>query len=289
MADKTAPWRDGLSRLAAIPFWRQYGNPNGRAEFILDQLRDFIVGTKLEVGSGRNAPIFRRALGASYCAADMGGSYHLPRARGDATPDVVVDLERGSLPFADQSFDTVICTDVLEHLECIHAMYDELFRVSRKHVVVSLPNNWPGMMGSFLAGKNISHQAGYGLAAEPKVPGQRHKHFFNLEEAYDFLVGRLPSTHRAIWIGPRFEYGTDGILCSSRKIALLFRAVKSREKVLEHLGRRKGQSVWLLAHLPYLPLRLVDVIVSGLLWGWGSPVRYHNLFCRQAWIVFARK
>lgn len=44
------------------------------------------------------------------------------------------------LPFDDDSFDVVICTDVMEHLENKHQLAREIARVSRKGVIVSLPN-----------------------------------------------------------------------------------------------------------------------------------------------------
>ncbi|MFH1501848.1 MAG: methyltransferase domain-containing protein [Candidatus Eisenbacteria bacterium] len=50
--------------------------------------------------------------------------------------------EAERLPFADDSFDTALCVDVLEHLDDLHAMFAELVRVSGRRVIVSLPNCW---------------------------------------------------------------------------------------------------------------------------------------------------
>lgn len=44
------------------------------------------------------------------------------------------------LPYKNNSFDLVICTEVLEHLENPKKAYRELLRVSRKYVLVSVPN-----------------------------------------------------------------------------------------------------------------------------------------------------
>lgn len=49
------------------------------------------------------------------------------------------DLET-KLPFKDDEFDVVICTDVLEHVERKNQLASEIRRVSRKHVLISLPN-----------------------------------------------------------------------------------------------------------------------------------------------------
>jgi len=52
---------------------------------------------------------------------------------------VLSALGQGRLPFNDQSFDIVLCSEVLEHLEIMDQAIDELFRVSKKTVIISLP------------------------------------------------------------------------------------------------------------------------------------------------------
>ena len=44
------------------------------------------------------------------------------------------------LPYKSNSFDLVLCTEVLEHLEEPKKAYKELLRVSRKYVLISVPN-----------------------------------------------------------------------------------------------------------------------------------------------------
>ena len=44
------------------------------------------------------------------------------------------------LPYKSNSFDLVICTEVLEHLENPKKAYRELIRVSRKYILISVPN-----------------------------------------------------------------------------------------------------------------------------------------------------
>jgi methyltransferase family protein len=44
------------------------------------------------------------------------------------------------LPFEDNSFDTCCAFDVLEHLDKFHLIADEMFRVTRTTILISLPN-----------------------------------------------------------------------------------------------------------------------------------------------------
>jgi len=60
------------------------------------------------------------------------------------------------LPFDDESFDLVLCLEVLEHLANPGAALDELARVSRGDVVVSTPHEPWFQLGSLLRGKYLS-------------------------------------------------------------------------------------------------------------------------------------
>lgn len=52
----------------------------------------------------------------------------------------VVDIATESLPFPDQTFDTVIMLDVLEHLYVPQELLGEATRVSKKYIIISVPN-----------------------------------------------------------------------------------------------------------------------------------------------------
>lgn len=43
------------------------------------------------------------------------------------------------LPFSDRAFDTVLCSEVLEHLEDPSAAIEELKRVARNYVIITVP------------------------------------------------------------------------------------------------------------------------------------------------------
>lgn len=116
---------------------------------------------------------------ASYWGIGLGGH-----------PDQQVDLEQGELPFPENSFDCVLCLDVLEHLEHIHQVFDELCRVARRHVIISLPNPLAIVyhrlsFGDYKPGQFTKF---YGLPLEP--PEDRHRWFFCYEEAEKFILYR---------------------------------------------------------------------------------------------------
>jgi SAM-dependent methyltransferase len=116
---------------------------------------------------------------ATYWGIGLGGS-----------PDQQVDLEKQAIPFGNNSYDVVLCLDVLEHVENIHALFDELCRVSSKFIVISLPNPWSDFY-DMLRTKNYKPRRPmkfYGLPLEK--PEDRHKWFFSCEEAEKFVQYR---------------------------------------------------------------------------------------------------
>jgi ubiquinone/menaquinone biosynthesis C-methylase UbiE len=72
------------------------------------------------------------------------------------------------LPFADKSFDFVICNDVIEHVERKNHLLAELCRVAREHLVICLPNT-----------QNLDYILGL-------ARGKMSKHYrFNIEDDQD--------------------------------------------------------------------------------------------------------
>ena len=60
------------------------------------------------------------------------------------------------LPYKDNAFDLVLCTEVLEHLDDPKKGLKELVRVSNKFLVISVPNEPFFMLAQLARGKNWS-------------------------------------------------------------------------------------------------------------------------------------
>jgi SAM-dependent methyltransferase len=142
-----------------------------RAEYIASRFVNYLKGKVLDVGCD-TARLKKLVNGIEYFGIDVGGS-----------PDQIVNLDHQGLPFPDQSQDCIVCSDVLEHLDNFHNTFHELARVCRKHIIISLPNNWANARKAIERGHgSFSH---YGLPTEN--PTDRHKWFFSLYDAIAFV------------------------------------------------------------------------------------------------------
>ena len=154
-----------------------FASKQHRIQYLVDTFGKYVAGRTLDVGcESRHLHKMRPDL--DYTGIDLFGE-----------PDVRINLEQvDRLPFGDAEFDTVVCCDVLEHLNNLHATFGELVRVTRKHLIISLPNCWTAARGRIDSGAgSIGH---YGLSAEP--PGDRHKWFFSLTEGQNFVRDIAP-------------------------------------------------------------------------------------------------
>ncbi|MCH7883414.1 class I SAM-dependent methyltransferase [Patescibacteria group bacterium] len=106
------------------------------------QIREILEvnpSTLLEVGIGEGVLMgyLKSNTNISYTSLDVADDLH---------PDVVGNVTK--IPFTDSSFDTVCAFEVLEHLPFEHfeLALQELKRVSKKHVVISLPHFGPPVL-----------------------------------------------------------------------------------------------------------------------------------------------
>ncbi|MGQ9625475.1 MAG: class I SAM-dependent methyltransferase [Anaerolineae bacterium] len=147
-----------------------------RLESVARTFAPLLQGTVLDVGCDERYLKQFLSRDVKYIGVDLWGK-----------PDVVVNLEHG-LPFKERSFDTVVCFDVLEHLENIHIIFDELCRVTRNYVIIGLPNvaSLKFRLEFLLQGRLPTGK--YGLPA--MRPKDRHRWLFSLDEAHQFVHTR---------------------------------------------------------------------------------------------------
>lgn len=157
-----------------------YTDRQSKAEYVWRKYQPLLKGASiLDVGADECHLRNHLDPQATYVGVGLGGN-----------PDQQVDLEVEPLPFEDNSFDCALCLDVLEHLDNVHATFDELCRVARRHVIICLPNPWTEFWGMLVAREYRPGQATkfYGLPSQR--PEDRHKWFFSAAEAEAFIRER---------------------------------------------------------------------------------------------------
>lgn len=153
----------------------KYTDRPSKARYIAEKYAPILGGRVLDVGCDVKAVSLHLPATASYTGVDM-----------VSTADIIINLDQQPLPFDARAFDTVICTDVLEHLDRIHAVFDELCRVADSRVIVSLPNPYRNLL--IVAAENRPRFRQYGLPVEP--PDDRHRWFFGATDAQRFITER---------------------------------------------------------------------------------------------------
>jgi len=157
----------------------KYTDRETKARYVWFKYQPILTGRILDVGA--DECYLKQYLGedAQYWGIGLGGH-----------PDQVADLEKEKIPFPDNSFDCVLCLDVLEHIENIHEIFDDLCRVTRRYLIISLPSPWSSLFEALLFGDYAPDQPMkfYGLPPEP--PEDRHKWFFSNREAQRFICYR---------------------------------------------------------------------------------------------------
>ncbi len=158
---------------------KNYTDRKTKAAYVFDKYQTILTGDILDVGADNCYLRDFLDSDVKYTGIGIGGN-----------PDIEVNLEKQVIPFDDNSFDCVLCLDVLEHVDNIHDVFDELCRVSRGNVIISLPNSYRDFIGMLFSSKsdkalNFKY---YGLPIER--PDDRHKWYFSNSDADAFIHGK---------------------------------------------------------------------------------------------------
>ena len=205
--------------LDRLPGFRQCSIPAGQRTYItvlmlessLRQCAPFIKGRLLDVGCGHRPYEKTFFSGATkYIGAD----YLADRSQADVLASAL------RIPFADAVFDTVVSTEVLEHVPDPARALHEMQRVLRPggHLIMTTPLYWP------------RHEVPYdffrypydGLLHLVKESGLELKKLFNRGRSYAYLGQVLQhiqpiSARPVIWVMNQFFLWCD---CHLRQDAL---------------------------------------------------------------------
>jgi SAM-dependent methyltransferase len=157
-----------------------FNTRTARSEYVSNRFAPILRGDILDVGCFE-APLRDLLKDCKYFGVDIAGRPNLQLNIDSAEP----------LPFPDNSRDCVLCIEVLEHLENLHHVFDELVRISRQYILVSLPNCWRDARQPIARGRG--HFAHYGLPLQK--PQDRHRWFFSHTEAREFLEHQASRHH----------------------------------------------------------------------------------------------
>jgi ubiquinone/menaquinone biosynthesis C-methylase UbiE len=107
----------------------------------IDEILKNMVGeTVLEVGFGNGYLLRKIAASYKVTAADV---YYPAQITSELPHVTFVRANIEELPFPEQSFDTVICAHVLEHVQRIPEALSELRRVAKKKLIIVVPRQRP--------------------------------------------------------------------------------------------------------------------------------------------------
>jgi len=187
-----------------------YYDRESRYKFLVYEFEDLIKGEILDVGCDKK-----------YLRDFVGDDVNYTGIDRNSTAEVYMDLEKDSLLSLNKKFDTVICTDVLEHLENIHKIFDEMLEISKGNIIISLPNAWFEFKKIPLL-KNSGKF--YGLPVD--IPEDRHRWFFNFSEAKNFIEKKSAGKAKEVIFYPYFNK-------SNRLVKSIAKLILSSNKYLD--------------------------------------------------------
>ena len=164
-----------------------YYDRASRQVFLVKELSPYLRSNIIDIGGGGRRRL-AKALGENRSCIEVD-------VFGD--PDIKADLEKDlPLNVENNAFETVLCLEVLEHVENPSEVITECMRIGSSYLIVSLPNPVREIFGYLQARlKKPSdpdrvlrvgvYSKFYGLP--PLQPTDRHKWFFTYADAQKFM------------------------------------------------------------------------------------------------------
>lgn len=134
VVDKRRRWNEDWPEVAWKYYWRTYGRQR-----IIEEYLGW--GKVLDVGCG---------MGFTAAACKPDSSYYtgmdiseeaikMARELFGASEFHILDATKEPLPFNDNSFDTVLCSELVEHVEDYGFLLKEIRRVAKRDIVLTVP------------------------------------------------------------------------------------------------------------------------------------------------------
>jgi SAM-dependent methyltransferase len=186
-----------LKRNTKDPIWLQefakrcdrslvpaYDDREGRNRWAAALVKTFPGNSILNLGGGGQRHLQK------YVGAEQ--RVHEVDIVGDCDTTLNLD-ELDHLPFMDDSFDTCCAFEVLEHLERFHLICDEMYRVCKSTLLISLPNSAVEIVGICRNMRiyndpleNGVYSKFYGLPI--RFPKDRHRWWLTFEDIVRYFV-----------------------------------------------------------------------------------------------------
>ena len=169
------------------------GQRHERFDAIMEMLAPKSCVLDMGCGDGVLCSLLDRELGCTVYGADF-SRVALERVKERGFPAVRVDIEK-PLPFADDSFDHVVCSEVLEHLFDPRTALKEMVRIASRSVVVTVPN-----VGFILDRLRLLVRGRFPVTDPGHIRFWTRTDFIEMVDELDLRVERVTGTH----FRPRF-------------------------------------------------------------------------------------
>jgi uncharacterized protein YbaR (Trm112 family)/SAM-dependent methyltransferase len=212
----------------------------------------------LEIGSGHNPKIQSDVLCDKFIDDDTQRGGEL------VTDRPLVEADGQYLPFADRSFDYVICSHVLEHVEDPKLMLIELMRIAKRGYIETPSEiaerlyGWPyhNWMVNLLDGR---------LILQKKMGKSQFGQLFHALAAHDRNFSRFHLTHHSLFLVQyEWEDKIDYQILPPDTSLLNLESTETIESLLSQVGNTSPWQKWMPIVKNAVPKQLVSKAKSFL-------------------------
>lgn len=164
---------------------------------IITKLRECAAKSVLDIGSGEGiaSDIIGKNTNANMDMLDVSID-SLKIAKKNAKSNKICGSIY-NLPFGNNAYDTIICLEVLEHLDEPARALKEIKRVSRSYAIISVPNTLIFRIGNLLSLKNLSnfgedrdHEISFNKGKFERMLQMEFRHV-EVTEKHFWLIGKV--------------------------------------------------------------------------------------------------